>query len=46
MSPVGSLGFLLSRSRTAPVTEMTVSLFSSLAAWTVSSVSSTTWVVP
>ena len=46
MSPVGSLGFLLSRSRTTPSTEMVDSLFSSLTAAIMSSVSMTTWVVP
>ncbi len=46
MSPVGSLGFLLSRSRTTPSTEMVDSLFSPLTAAIISSVSMTTWVAP
>ena len=46
MSPVGSLGFLLSRSRTAPSTEMVDSLLMALKVSTIASVSATTWVVP
>ena len=46
MSPVGSLGFLLSRSRTMPVTEMVDSLLMGLTSFIISSVSTTTWVVP
>ena len=46
ISPVGCLGFLLSRSRTVPVTEMVVSLFRPLMAAIISSFSMTTWVVP
>ena len=46
MSPVGILGFLLSRSRTTPSTEMVDSLFSPLTAAIISSVSMTTWVAP
>ena len=46
MSPVGMLGFLLSRSRTTPVTCTVDSLFRALKLLTISSVSHTTWVVP
>ena len=46
MSPVGSLGFLESRSRTVPVIWMADSLFSSLKAFHISSLSMTTWVTP
>ena len=46
MSPVGSLGFLLVRSRTAPVTEMVVSLLRVFTSARSSGVSRTTWVVP
>ena len=46
MSPVGSLGFLLSRSRTVPSTEMVDSLLMALRVFTMSAVSATTWVVP
>jgi hypothetical protein len=46
MSPVGSLGFLLVRSRTRPVTAMVVSLFRAFTCSIISSVSMTTWVVP
>ena len=46
MSPVGSLGFLLARSRTVPVTEMVDSLLMDLMIFIMSSVSTTTWVVP
>ncbi len=46
ISPVGSLGFLLSRSRTVPVTERVDSLLMGLMVFIISSVSMTTWVVP
>ncbi len=46
ISPVGSLAFLLSRSRTVPVTDRVDSLFTDLTARIMSSVSMTTWVVP
>ena len=46
ISPVGSLGFLLSRSRTTPVTETVDSLLMPLTTFIMSSVSTTTWVVP
>ena len=42
MSPVGSLEFLLSRSRTVPVTEMVDSLLMVLTSFIMSSVSTTT----
>ena len=46
MSPVGSLGFLLARSRTVPVTVTVDSLLMPLTFCIISSVSTTTWVVP
>ncbi len=46
ISPVASLGFLLSRSRTMPVTERVDSLLMGLTSFIMSSVSTTTWVVP
>ena len=46
ISPVGSLGFLLSRSRTWPVTEMVDSLLMGLMMDIMVSFSMTTWVVP
>ena len=46
MSPVGSLGFLESRSRTTPSTERVDSLLTDLTRFIISSVSITTWVVP
>ena len=46
ISPVGSLGFLLSRSRTTPVTDRVDSLLMGLIRFIISSVSITTWVVP
>jgi hypothetical protein len=46
MSPVGSFGFLLARSRTVPVTEMVDSLLIALTAVIISSVSTTNCVVP
>ena len=46
ISPVGSFLFLLSRSRTVPVTEMVDSLLMSLTTRIMSAVSTTTWVVP
>ena len=46
MSPVGSLAFLLSRSRTVPSTEMVDSLLMDFSRATMSAVSATTWVVP
>ena len=46
MSPVGSFGFLLARSRTVPSTAMVDSLLSDLTTFIMSSVSMTTWVVP
>ena len=46
MSPVAILPFLLSRSRTAPSTEMVDSLVMALKVFTISSVSATIWVVP
>ena len=46
ISPVGSLGFLLARSRTVPVTEIVDSLLRGLMICIISSVSTTTWVVP
>ena len=46
MSPVGSLGFLESRSRTTPVIWTVDSLFSPLKAFHMASFSTTTWVTP
>ena len=46
MSPVGSFGFLLSRSRTTPVTEIVDSLLRGLTTAIIASFSMTTCVVP
>ena len=46
MSPVGMFGFLLARSRTVPSTLIVLSRVTALKAFTMSSVSATTWVVP